>query len=461
MTSVRARGSLRHRLLLQLLLVAAILSVALYFTVRELAQQAAETTQDNILIASATAISEAARSERGEILIDVPYAALSMLGSIAEERVFYRVTADGITITGYDDLPMPGAASNGADSVFSTTIYRGDEVRIAALPRRLTVGGKTIILTVFVAQTRLGLATISLQISIAAAAAGIGFFFLSGALSWFATNNAMRPLNRLAQSVERRGPHDLSPVETSAPMELVPLLESLNTFMGRLRASLARTEDFIAEAAHHVRTPLATVRTQSEIAMRSVRKPENKRILREVIRAADESSRSAGQLLDHAMVALRSDNLEKERLSIRDLALDVIQSISPTADLKDIRITCSGATLSRAVEGDPILLQNALRNLLDNAVKYSPEDSRIKVVISEAGSTIRVDVLDEGRGLGHGDHSHLRERFGRGENVRDVIGSGLGLTIVDEVVRAHGGTFDLKDNPEGKGTCASFTLPLA
>lgn len=461
MTAVRARGSLRRRLLLQLLLVAAILSVALYFTVRVLAQQAAETTQDNILIASATAISEAARAERGQILVDVPYSALSMLGSIAEERVFYRVTADDLTVTGYDDLPAPAAAAETGNPVFTTTIYREDEVRIAALPRRLTVRDETVILTVLVAQTRLGLAAVSLQISIAAAAAGIGFFLLSGALSWFATNNAMRPLNRLAKSVERRGPQDLSPVETSAPTELVPLLQSLNTFMGRLSASLARTEDFIAEAAHHVRTPLATVRTQSEIAMRSVRKPENKQILREVIRAADESSRSAGQLLDHAMVALRSDNLEKERLNMKDLAQDVIRSISPTADLKDIRIICSGSDTTSAVEGDPILLQNALRNLLDNAVKYSPEDSRIKVEISEVNSTVRIDVLDEGRGLGDGDRSHLTERFGRGDNVRDIIGSGLGLTIVDEVVRAHGGMLALTDNPEGRGTCASISLPSA
>ncbi|MEL7528885.1 MAG: sensor histidine kinase N-terminal domain-containing protein, partial [Pseudomonadota bacterium] len=148
MTTVHARGSLRRRLLLQLLLVAAILSVALYFTVRALAQQAAETTQDNILIASATAISEAARAERGQILVDVPYSALSMLGSIAEERVFYRVTANELTVTGYDDLPMPPAASEVGAPVFSTSIYKDDEVRVAALPRRLTVGDETVIPTV-------------------------------------------------------------------------------------------------------------------------------------------------------------------------------------------------------------------------------------------------------------------------------------------------------------------------
>ncbi|MBX2804372.1 MAG: sensor histidine kinase [Hyphomicrobiales bacterium] len=460
MTAVRTRGSLRWRLLLQLLLVAAILSVALYFTVRALAQQAAETTQDNILIASATAISEAVRVERNEILVDVPYSALTMLGSVAEERVFYRITADGLTVTGYNDLPAPTATPKTGAPFFETAVYKGDEVRVAALPRRLTVGDETVILTVLIAQTRLGLAAVSLQISIAAAAAGIGFFILAGALSWFATSNAMRPLNRLAQTVARRGPQDLSPVETSAPAELVPLLQSLNTFMGRLSVSRARTEDFIAEAAHHVRTPLATVRTQSEIAMRSVRKPENKQILREVIRASDESSRSAGQLLDHAMVALRSDNLEKEKLNMKKLTQDVIRSISPTADLKDIRIICTGADAVSMVEGDPILLQNALRNLLDNAVKYSPEDSRIKVAISQTQSTVRVDVLDEGRGLGEGDRTHLTKRFGRGENVRDIIGSGLGLTIVEEVMQAHGGTLKLVDNPESKGTCASITLPL-
>lgn len=454
-------GSLRQRLILQLLIIAALLSVGLYFAVRSLAQQAASETQDNILLASATAMAETVRFQQGEIFLDIPYSALSMLGSISEERVFYRVIADEVTVTGYDDLPVPQEAPRLDQPTYMTADFRRDEVRIAAVSRRLTAGNTTVPVVVLVAQTRAGLAAISARISIAAAAVGIGFFVVSGLLSWIATQSALRPLKRLAEAVGRRGAHDLRPVRTEAPSELVPLLVSLNSFMDRLMASLIRTEEFIAEAAHHVRTPLATVRTQAEIALRSVNKPNNKKTMREVIRAVDESSRSAGQLLDHAMVTFRSDNLSRKRFDLETLSLDVIRSISPTADLKDIIIRFSSENIEGEVEGDAILLQSALRNLLDNAVKYSPPDTAISVSLVRLGDFARIQVRDEGRGIDGPEASNVLRRFERGSNVGDIVGSGLGLTIVDEVARAHGGRLDITPNPEGRGTCASLTLPLA
>lgn len=459
--AITETGSLRQRLIFQLLTIAALLSIVLYVSVRLLAQQAAEQTQDNILLASATAIAEAARAERDEVVLDIPYSALSMLGAINQERVFYRVMADGVTITGYNDLPPPAVAPGLGQASFATRDYRGDEVRVAAVLRRITAVDETIELTVLVAQTRVGLAEISLRISIAAAAVGIGFFILSGALSWLATQSALRPLDLLAQSVSRRGAHDLRPVRSQAPTELVPLLVSLNSFMDRLRSSLSRTEEFIAEAAHRVRTPLATVRAQAEIALRSVEKPNNRKTMREVIRAVDESSRSAGQLLDHAMVTFRSDNIAKSELDLADLTKDVIRGIGPTADLKDILIRLTDQRVDGTVVGDAILIQSALRNLLDNAVKYSREDSTIDVGIRRRGAEVRIDVRDRGRGFGGTDVDALKRRFGRGGNVDDVVGSGLGLTIADEVARAHGGRLELAANEEGEGTCASLVLPLA
>jgi len=458
--AITETGSLRYRLILQLLIIAALLSVGLYFAVRSLAQQAASETQDNILLASATAMAETVRFQQGEILLDIPYSALSMLGSISEERVFYRVIADEVTVTGYHDLPVPQTAPRLGDPAYMTTKFRNDEIRIAAVSRRLTAGNTTVPVVVLVAQTRAGLAAITARISIAAAAVGIGFFVISGLLSWVAAQSALRPLQRLAEAVGRRGAHDLRPVRTEAPSELVPLLVSLNSFMDRLRASLIRTEEFIAEAAHHVRTPLATVRTQAEIALRSVNKPSNKKTLREVIRAVDESSRSAGQLLDHAMVTFRSDNLSRKKFDLETLALDVIRSISPTAELKDIEIEFIPQKVDGQVEGDAILLQSALRNLLDNAVKYSPADTTISVSLDPLGDFARVQVRDQGRGIDGADTETIMRRFERGSNVGDVVGSGLGLTIVDEVARAHGGYLEINQNSGVPGTCASLTLPL-
>jgi two-component system sensor histidine kinase TctE len=109
-------------------------------------------------------------------------------------------------------------------------------------------------------------------------------------------------------------------------------------------------------------------------------------------------------------------------------------------------------------KGDGIMLQAALHNIVDNAIKYSPEDSDISVRL-EANTTLRLSVTDQGRGFGDMDLESLTGRYSRGVNVGDVVGSGLGLTIADEVARAHGGQLELSHNMEGQGACVSLILP--
>ncbi|MEM7269583.1 MAG: sensor histidine kinase [Pseudomonadota bacterium] len=442
-------ASIRQRLILQLAAIAAVLSILMLFAVRTVSQQAAQAMQDNILAASATSIADAARVERGEVRLDLPYSALSMLGAISDDRVFYRVALDGEALTGYADLP-PG-------NDFSTQTYLGAEIRIAHIERAVTLSGRPATLTVAVAQTREGLSEITGRITTFALAIGLGFFIVAVLLSILATEGALRPLNRLTASMSRRGPSDLRPVQADTPAEIMPLVGALNNFMDRLRASLARSEDFIAEAAHRVRTPLATVRTQADIALRRVERPENKATLRQVIRAVDESSRSATQLLDHAMVTFRADHLEHEALDLGDLTRETVERLEPLASLKDIGLSLAIAGPA-PIAGDRILIQNALRNIMDNAIKYSQPDGEVSVVVANAGDLHSVTIRDQGRGFGDADISALTERFSRGANADDVIGSGLGLTICKEVAEAHGGALSLSEN-EGGGACVTLSLP--
>jgi two-component system sensor histidine kinase TctE len=238
---------------------------------------------------------------------------------------------------------------------------------------------------------------------------------------------------------------------------LVPLVEALNSFIARLQVSLTRSEEFIAEAAHRVRTPLASVRAQAELTYRRLNKAEHKNAIREMIRAVDESSRSAGQLLDHAMVTFRADSLEKKPVDLLELLNEVCERLVPTADLKDIEIVRKFPNRPFEIMGDRILLQSAFRNILDNAIKYSPDDSRIVVTGKDAGE-FRISFRDHGRGFGDADLASLSGRFSRGSNVSDVVGSGLGLTIADEVVRSHGGKLELSTNDGGLGACVSLVF---
>jgi two-component system, OmpR family, sensor histidine kinase TctE len=451
-------GSIRRRLFYQLAGVAALLSLAFFLVVRGVAERAAEGTQDDILAASATAIADSLRSEAGGVTLELPYSALSMLGTVSEDRVFYHIVAGGKTLTGYDDLPAPSTQPSLGASEFDTYIYRGDEVRAVSVMRPVGSAEDATDVVVTVAQTRQGLEATSRRISATATGVGAGFFLMATALSLWAAGTALAPINRMTSAVTRRGPNDLRPVNAETPAELVPLVDALNSFMGRLRSSLSRTEDFIAEAAHRVRTPLATVRAQAEVTHRKLNKPEHKQAIREMIRAIDESSRSAGQMLDHAMVTFRADSLAQDDLNLCTIVNETCERLAPTADLKDIAIIRILPDEPLRFLGDGILLQAALQNILDNAIKYSPPDSEITVRL-EALEELVMSISDQGRGFGEMDLLRVTKRYERGANVGDIVGSGLGLTIADEVARAHAGRLSIAANREGNGACVSLILP--
>lgn len=453
-----ATGSIGRRLTYLLAGVAALLSLLSWWMVTELAREAAERTQDNVLAASATAIAEALRSEQGEVRLELPYSAFSMLGAIGEDRVFYRVTAGDALLTGYGDLPRVTLPDAPGRVGFDTASYSAETIRMASVRRVVLAGGAPVPVIVTVAQTRNGVGRISAGLSRLAAALSVAFFLIAAILSAIAARASLRPLNEIAAAVARRGPTDLRPVKRDAPEELAPLMTSLNTLMERLGQSIRRSEDFIAEAAHRVRTPLATVRTQAEIALRSVGDEREKQRLRGIIRAVDESSRSAGQLLDHAAVAYRAEDLARVPVDLAELAAQTAAALEPAAAMKDISIALEAVPAH--VRGDPVLLENALRNVLDNAVKYSPEDTRAHIRITTADGLARITVTDEGPGLGAGPVQDLTKRFQRGDNTGGIVGSGLGLTIVDDVVSAHGGGVELGSGPGGKGACVTLVLPL-
>jgi len=452
-----SKRSLRSRLIFQLGLIAAALSVVFFLTVRSVSQQAAQAMQDNVLAASTTSIAEAVRVERNSLRLELPYSALSMLGAISDDRVFYRVMQDDATLTGYDDLPA-SKADDRSEIMFETVDFRAAEIRSATMVRKISVEGRPSNVTVIVAQTREGLGQVSARISLLALLIGIGFFVLAVALSAMATGRSLRPLDRLASAVSRRGPSDLRPVNAEAPTEIAPLVSALNRLMDRLGTSLTRSEDFIAEAAHRVRTPLATVRTQAEIALHRVERPENKTALRQMIRAVDESSRSAGQLLDHAMVTFRTDHMDLDTVDLTTLMTETVERLAPLGELKDISLRMLPMPAKAMLKCDPILIQNALRNVIDNAIKYSPDESEIIIALSSAAEGYRISVQDQGPGFSGMDTEALSERFSRGPNVGDIVGSGLGLTICKEVAEAHGGRLDVTDNP-GRGGCVSLVLP--
>ena len=456
MTKPIIKGSIRRRLSALLTIVAGIIAIFLFFLIQSVARQIAQSSQDNILLASAISIIDSSRFNKGEFSIDLPYSSLSMLDTVTDERVFYSIKLDDQFLSGYKLLPQADVFKSN-NIAYLSSHFLDQDIRIVTVKRLFSINNQPVTLEVSVAQTLNGLTKTLASTRRVSLIVGVTFFLIAAILSFMLARSAVNPLARLTKSISKRGPKDLRPVAAPVPAEMVPLVSSLNTLMHRLEKSLTRSEDFITEAAHIVRTPLTLVRTQAEITLRQIDKPRNRKNLKEIIRAIDESSRAAGQLLDHAMVTFRADNLALEKVNICQLINDTVDRLSPLADLRDISLEVE-LLHHASVLGDPILLQNALYNIIDNAIKYSPIDSKVVTTISSINEKIQISVNDTGPGFNSDEPSKLIERFQRGENVEGIIGSGLGLTIVHEVVEAHKGHLEIK-NLVGGGACVSFLLP--
>jgi two-component system sensor histidine kinase TctE len=449
---VNVSGSLRNRLALILTGGAAVLAAILFVVVRALATQVAQQGQDNILNASMSSILDTAIIRDGRVTLDFPYSSLSMLGTSADDRVFYAIYENDSLLSGYGDLRTPDTTSHDQNQ-FANSTYNGDPIRIATGARILIGSDGPRTVSVSIAQTQDALSDTLNIISRNVALIGLGFFVLSSALALWAASATSGQLHRLTRSVTRRGPQDLSPVTKEVPSEMGPLVGSLNTFMSRLNHTLTQSEDFIAEAAHRIRTPLATVRSHAEATLQRVEHSENRAALQSMVRAIDESSRAAGQLLDHAMVTFRAENLETEDVDLVELLRELVQRMTPVADMKDITITLN-ADGPVVLSGDAILLQNALRNLIDNALKYAPAETAVVINVS-ATPEISVSVMDGGSGFATDEITTLSGRFVRGKDTGNKVGSGLGLTIAKEVTTAHGGTMSLQNRSEG-GACVTL-----
>ena len=439
-----------------LLVSAACIAILLFVVVQSVAEQIAQESQDNILAASAISILDSARVVEGEISIDLPYASLSMLDSVTDERAFYAIRLNDEFLSGYSDLPRITPPSD--VTAFQSTTYLDEDIRIASTWRNFSALDGQAYLEISVAQTLTGLNQSIARISRISLAVGFGFFLLSMVIAMVIAQTTIRPLHRLTGSVSRSGPSDLRPLAAPVPTEMAPLVSSLNSLMTRLQKSLSRSEDFIAEAAHRVRTPMAIVRTQAEVTLRRVEKEENRQAVREMIRAVDESSRTAGQLLDHAMVSVRTDNLARESIQLDELIVDVANRLHPISELQDLEIVAKKLERTE-IQGDPILVQNAIQNILDNAVKYTDADTEITVQLDHSEGFAHIHVRDEGSGFDATEIDRLLQRFERGRNADRIVGSGLGLTIVDDIMRAHRGRITLTNN-SGAGACVTLSFPF-
>lgn len=273
-------------------------------------------------------------------------------------------------------------------------------------------------------------------------------------LLWLAVGGGLKPLMHLATDVGRRKPANLEPLDaTDAPTEVRPLIEQLNRLFERVTTSLENERRFTADAAHELRTPLAAIRAQVQVAHAAAGKAERGRALGQALLGCDRTTRLVEQLLTLARLD-RGEQGSRVPCRLRATAADVIAEIAPLA-----RDAAVGVALA---EGDdieiaavPDLLHVLLRNLVDNAVRYSPRGTAVRVAIGREAHRPFISVTDEGPGIPPAERDKVLERFYRGLGTGKP-GAGLGLSIVKRICELHGAELRLEPGEHDKGLRATI-----
>ena len=283
-----------------------------------------------------------------------------------------------------------------------------------------------------------------------------GYFLARKSLSPIASMNLQTQhitADRLSSRLDVDNPRD----------ELGRLATTINDLLTRLETSFKEQQRFIADASHELRTPLAVLRGETEVALNKPRTvPEYQESLSLIKDEAERLSRIVEDLFMLARQPIDAPMaLQKEPLSLNETVRDCARAAKVLAIRKGVQLNTDSDSASIILNGDNELLRRMILNLLDNAVKYTPEGGEISVVLARRNGNARISVRDTGIGISQADQAHVFDRFFRVDKARSRVpgGAGLGLSIVASIVESHGGKIDLKSTP-GQGSLFTVELPL-
>jgi two-component system, OmpR family, sensor histidine kinase TctE len=260
-------------------------------------------------------------------------------------------------------------------------------------------------------------------------------------LVWYGLAYVVRPMRKLKQHLDERGLRDLRPLPTQlAPIELTPLIQSINDLMQRLQFSLGAQNRFIANAAHQLRTPIAAMRAHSELLRRTENPERRGETIAQLLATTARANRLANQLLSLVRAESAGTTAQFSDVELNELCRNVASEVLPLALERNIEFGFEPAVAPVIVQGDATLLSELVHNLVDNALKYTPHSGT--VAISVTTTPVRIVVEDSGPGIAPEERERVFAPFARfprfdSDGNHAISGTGLGLAIVDEVVRSH------------------------
>lgn len=448
--------SLRLKLIDRLLPATLILLLVGAMAAYWIALRSATKAYDRSLLDTAFAISQQIHLDEGLPQLDLTPQARTILLTDKFDRIFFSVRdSEGRLLDGNPELPLPtrGEWGNvGSDlRIYYDGIAQGVPIRLAALKKK--IDNETF--TIIAAETLSKRNELVRDILFGMLLPETLLVIVSASVVWFGVRSGLRPLDTLRQELAGRSHADLRPVNVDVPEEIQPVVGEINNLLERLEHSLASQRNFVSDAAHQLRTPIAALQAQVEAARQEIGEPAEKS-LRGVLTATQRLSHLLSQML---VLARAEPGLDQSQpiVHLDQMAAQLAEIWLPEAIKRQIDL---GFELTEAqVKGNIVLLEELLSNLINNALHHTPPYGMVTVACGETEDhQVWITVDDSGSGIPQSERERVFERFFR-INPASNNGNGLGLAIVKEIARQHGGKVSAETSERLGGACLRVMLP--
>jgi two-component system sensor histidine kinase TctE len=435
------------------------------------AQSIAGKPFDRALEYNVGALAQLVTVNRNKVQFTLPLPARELLRADDSDTVYYQVLGSGGEyLSGEKSLPLPPEDEKLAPGEvrMRDDEFRGVGIKVAYTWVKLDLPNSKPAL-VQVAETMDKRSVLATEIVKGVMLPQFVILPLAVLLVWLALVQAIKPLNHLEERIRARSPDDLSPLDAQAvPIEVAPLVSSVNDLLMRLKDSIATQKRFLADAAHQLKTPLAGLRMQADLAQREGANAEDlKQSLRQIGRSSIRATHTVNQLLALARAESSGTVMSQQACNLVKLTMDVIRDCVPRAMDKHIDVGYEGAEPGSedvTLMGNPTLLKEMVRNLMDNAINYTPSTVdkpgmiTARILKDPFSKVLVLQVEDSGPGIPASERELVFQPFYRVLGT-EADGSGLGLPIVLEIARQHHASITLEDSRPGQsppGTC--FTV---
>lgn len=417
---------------------------------------------DRSLTGALYAISKNMHYDDGGIGMEQPFYMLELLELTTSSKVYFRViTSDGLTEIGYLDLPLPEGQLEFNVPFFNDGIYLGEPVRVASMmvemPRSLENRSVTSLL-IQVAETQEDRNRVLRQYMLETILSNLLILLLLTSFIYLAVVLTSSLLRTASKNIEDRRLDDLRPLDENMLLrEMRPLTKAINSHIERYAKKAEQQRVFLDDASHQLRTPLSVIRTQLEYAESLTNSPELQEVLGAAKSRLHNTINLTNQFLSLAKVQSSVDvygnAADYEVIELNSLVEQVMSENAAAALKKKMDYGFEPAPQSIQIKGIAWLIREALNNLVVNAIRYCPKASEITATVIDRGTEVVLQLKDNGPGMSEQDLAGAGKRFRRGKEGKKQDGFGLGLSIVQSVMEAHQGQFEIVNNEDGPGLC--------